>query len=72
LQLVETYGEEARMSISLVKWVAVVAAAISILQMLLAARLPLGHAAFDGDNQVLPRTIRLVSAVTVLVFFAAL
>lgn len=51
---------------------AVVVAAMSIFQILLAAGLPLGHAAFGGTNRVLPKKLRAASAISVLVFFVAL
>ncbi len=57
------------------QWVAVVAAiflsGLSVFQILLAAGLPLGRAAFGGENPVLPRNLRLVSAFSALIFAAA-
>jgi hypothetical protein len=45
---------------------------MSIFQILLATGMPLGHAAFGGENRVLPKKLRLVSAISALIFFAAL
>jgi hypothetical protein len=47
-------------------------AGLSILQISLAAGLPLGHAAFGGANRVLPTKLRAVSAASAVVFLAAL
>jgi hypothetical protein len=63
------------MNHSLTQWVAVVGAIViagmSIFQILLATGMPLGHAAFGGENRVLSRKLRLASAVSVMFFFAA-
>ncbi|MGC1419373.1 MAG: hypothetical protein WA786_04550 [Acidimicrobiales bacterium] len=57
------------------QWLAVVGATLiggmMLLQILLAAGLPLGHAAFGGEHRVLPIRLRVASAVSVLVFAAA-
>jgi hypothetical protein len=50
---------------------AVLIAAMSIFQILLAVGLPLGHAAFGGENRVLSKRLRCVGAINVLVFFVA-
>lgn len=50
---------------------AVLVAALTIFQMLLAAGAPLGRAAFGGENPVLSKKLRFVSAASVLVFAAA-
>jgi len=47
-------------------------AGLSIFQIALAAGSPLGHAAFGGANRVLPTKLRVVSAVSAVVFIAAL
>ena len=64
------------MSSLLIHWVAGVAAivvvAMVIFQILLVAGLPLGHGAFGGENQILSRKLRFLSAMTVVVFLAAL
>jgi hypothetical protein len=61
---------------SLTDWVAVIASlsvtGFAIFQVLLAAGLPLGHAAFGGANAVLPPKLRFASAASSLVFFLAL
>ena len=61
---------------SLRDWVALVAAvgvtALLIFQVLLAAGLPLGAAAFGGANVVLPRKLRVASATSAVIFLAAL
>jgi hypothetical protein len=71
----ETCDDEVQMSSSWVETVAVLAAvmvaAMTIFQILLAAGLPLGRAAFGGENQVLPVKLRFVSAIAVFVFLAA-
>lgn len=61
---------------SLTDWVAVIASlsvtGFAIFQVLLAAGLPLGHAAFGGANAVLPPKLRFASAASSLVFCLAL
>jgi membrane protease YdiL (CAAX protease family) len=61
---------------SLSDWVALVAAievtALAAFQILLAAGLPLGAAAFGGSNAVLPSRLRMASATSALVFLATL
>jgi hypothetical protein len=63
------------MNHSLVQWVAVVGAVgiagMFIFQILLAAGLPLGSAAFGGKNEVLPPKLRYASAISAFVFAAA-
>jgi hypothetical protein len=63
------------MNRSLVQWVAVVGAVgiagMFIFQILLAAGLPLGSAAFGGKNEVLPPKLRYASAVSAFIFAAA-
>ncbi len=60
---------------SLTDWVALVAAvgvtALLAFQVSLAAGLPLGAAAFGGGNVVLPRKLRVASAVSAVIFLAA-
>jgi hypothetical protein len=51
---------------------AVVVAILSIFQILLVAGLPFGHAAFGGENKVLSRKLRYVSALSVFIFIAAI
>jgi hypothetical protein len=51
---------------------AVVVTALSLFQFLLAIGLPLGRAAFGGGDRVLPKRLRLMSAISSLVFVAAL
>jgi hypothetical protein len=46
-------------------------AGMSNFQILLAAGLPLGEAAFGRENRVLPKKLRLASAISVAIFFAA-
>jgi hypothetical protein len=46
-------------------------AGMMIFQILLAAGLPLGHAAFGGEHRVLPAKMRLASAASAVVFFVA-
>jgi hypothetical protein len=57
-------------------WVALVAAVglagMATFQTLLAAGLPLGQAAFGGANAVLPARLRAASAISALVFLAAI
>lgn len=57
-------------------WVALVAAVglagMATFQTLLAAGLPLGQAAFGGANAVLPARLRVASAMSALVFLAAI
>src|ERR1035438_7466622 len=64
------------MNAILIHWVAGVAAivvvAMVIFQILLVAGLPLGHGAFGGENQILSRKLRFLSAMAVVVFLAAL
>jgi hypothetical protein len=50
---------------------AVVVCALSIFQISLAAGAPLGHAAFGGENKVLSKKLRIVSAASAIVFVAA-
>jgi len=45
-------------------------AGMSIFQILLAVGMPLGHAAFGEENRVLPRKLRLASAISVVLFVA--
>jgi hypothetical protein len=56
-------------------WVALVAAigviALLVFQVLLAAGLPLGVAAFGGANVVLPPKLRAASAASAVIFLAA-
>ena len=49
----------------------VIVVCLAVFQILLAAGLPYGHAAFGGENSVLPVKLRLASAVSSLVFFVA-
>jgi hypothetical protein len=51
---------------------AVVVVAMSLFQTLLAMGRPLGHAAFGGEHRVLPKKLRLVSAISAIVFLLAL
>jgi hypothetical protein len=61
---------------SLTDWVTVVAllgvTGLAIFQALLAAGLPLGHAAFGGANAVLPMKLRFTSAMSSLVFLSTI
>jgi hypothetical protein len=50
---------------------AVLVAALSIFQMLLAAGAPLGRAAFGGEKPVLSKKLRVASAASAVVFVAA-
>lgn len=63
------------MNHSLVQWVAVVGSVgifgILIFQVLLAAGLPLGAAAFGGKYEVLPAKLRFASAISALIFAGA-
>ena len=67
---------EVSMNTSTTRWVAVVVAiflaGLSVFQILLAAGLPLGRAAFGGENRVLPRRLGAMSAFSALIFGAAL
>jgi hypothetical protein len=49
----------------------VIVACLAVFQILLAAGLPYGHAAYGGTISVLPTKLRLASAVSSLVFFVA-
>jgi hypothetical protein len=61
---------------SLSDWVALLAtvlvAGLATFQVLLAAGLPLGNAAFGGANAILPGRLRAASAISSLVFVGAL
>ncbi|MGA2969136.1 MAG: hypothetical protein ABSE75_04960 [Acidimicrobiales bacterium] len=45
---------------------------LAVFQMLLAAGLPYGAAAFGGTNTVLPSRLRLASAISAVLFWVAL
>ena len=49
----------------------ILVAALWIFQLLLAAGVPLGRAAFGGENRVLSKKLRIVSAASAVVFVAA-
>jgi hypothetical protein len=57
-------------------WLALVAAAgtagMAAFQILLAAGLPLGHAAFGGARAVLPAKLRAASVISAVLFLAAI
>jgi hypothetical protein len=57
-------------------WVTLVASigiiSLAVFQMLLAAGLPYGAAAFGGTNTVLPSRLRLASAISAVLFWVAL
>jgi hypothetical protein len=61
---------------SLSDWVALIGAlgvtGMTVFQILLAAGLPLGSAAFGGANPVLSSKLRVASAISAMLFFAAL
>jgi hypothetical protein len=70
-------GRDERESMnSLADWVALIGALVvtglAIFQIFLAVGLPLGAAAFGGANVVLSSKLRIASAISALLFFAAL
>ena len=75
MRIANPCDNEVGMNNSLTQSVAIVGAigiaGMSIFQILLAVGMPLGHAAFGGENRVLPKKLRLASAISVAILVAA-